>query len=352
MGNGLSPLNARALAFLSFAALALLTGCAQEPLSTIAWSPSGARVAYLDSGVPTVFDVKRSSISRLAGGPYAGLVWSPVDEAVAVSSGNTVELFRETEQGFARAASYAVGTATGGLSAMMWHPSGKKLLVARLEEDNGATWEIDLASNTVSRAMPGLGFYGPGGRWLLWWSASALGRRAKVDVFDRQAPDGASLKLPPGTRAGLESEDLHLLSGSIEGAAPQPLCWLSGADAGPSELYCLDDNAALKRLASLPPGTGSRVFPNRDRTLLAVLTLDAGKPSLTIYDAAGKARADGKDFLAAIAAARPDLAGKNPDTLRVSLLAWSPDGEWLAWVVEGRLCLWNWRANKTRLPRA
>jgi WD40 repeat protein len=332
------------------AAFPLLAGCGHEPVSTLDWSADGGRLGFLDDSGAGVYDLTSRRLERLDARRYGALAWSPAEPVVAVATGALVEVYSEQDGRFRRTGAWTAGE-PGGVTGLMWHPSGRKLLVLRLRDGSSAsTWELDLGSGTAAAVGPGLGFYGPGGDWLLWHNTVAIGSRASIDVFDRQRRDGERLPLPPGTRSGLESENFELLVHAVSERSARPFCVLSGGDQGPSTVYCLDEGAALKRVGLLPAGTGRYVYPNPQRSLYAAVTIAGRDAALGVFDAAGRRRADGRRLLDALAEERPRLRAEDPSRLRVSRLAWSPDGNWLAWVVEGRLALWNWRNDVVVLP--
>ena len=67
---------------------------------------------------------------------------------------------------------------------------------------------------------------------------------------------------------------------------------------------------------------------------------------MRVLDARGRTRADGARLLKTLDSELSQAGLDRKDhskTVRASRVAWDPGGNWLAWVVEGRLFLWNWR---------
>lgn len=326
-------------------ALPLLSGCLLfDAASTVAWSPSGGRVVFLSEGRPWVYTLGSGKLESLPGdGRYLSVSWSPREEWLAVSTAAYVETFHENAGVFESSQTISTSKHSADLSTLMWHPDGRRLLYSEFEGETAETTEVDIESGAVSHLGAGVGLYGPGGDWLLWAVPISIGKRGDTVVFDRQTPAGDPLPSDPQMRR-LSEDFVDLLAG-INDHSALPLC--GRADA---EFLCLDGKGALERRAVLP--AEGRVFPDRRRELFALVEDPQGKePKLAVYDAQGKLKADGRNFLKAIfEAAKPEE--KDDADAQVSRLAWSPDGNWLAWVVNGRLALWNWRNDEIRIHAA
>lgn len=323
----------------SLLALLPLAGCLEfESQSSVSWSPDGGRVAFLSEGRPWIYTLDTGAVTPLPGeGSYLGLAWSPRADWLAVSTAAYVETFRAGEAGFESVHTFSTREPESRIMSLMWHPDGRRLLYSEVTEKAALTTEVDVDSGTVSKPGRGIGLYGPGGDWLLWAVPLDVGRRETL-FLERQSTAGAVLPLTAPT---FEQDALFTLLPGISDFSPLPLCGVAG-----KEYVCLGSD---KRLA-VPEN--ALVFADRRRELLAVVEEPASKePRLRIVDWQGRPKADGAGFLKAIrSAAGPGEADK--ETVSVSRLAWSPDGNWLAWVVEGRLCLWNWRNDEVRVHRA
>ena len=199
-------------------------------------------------------------------------------------------------------------------------------------------------SSSVIDTAPGLGFYGPGGRWSLWMSQVYLGHDKEKMVFSREDLDGRPLPISAADLIIMEANDPL----SIYGDAP---CVTNLFD-GREKVYCFDAAGALKLKADLPKeGT---IYPNRGQTLFALMDEEVAAstgsasgqslPLLRIVDSKGRLKASGKVFMQRVADELKDQPGT-----KTSNLVWSPDGNWLAWDVAGRLCLWNWRNDVVRI---
>ena len=75
---------------------------------------------------------------------------------------------------------------------------------------------------------------------------------------------------------------------------------------------------------------------------------EARDPRISVYDAQGTLKADGAVFLNKILEAAAS-GEREEKSVHASRLAWSPNGNWIAAVVNGRLCLWNWRNDEVRI---
>lgn len=165
-------------------------------------------------------------------------------------------------------------------------------------------------------------------------------------LFERQDEGGRLLTLPRELPEIFEAGVSEFIAASAD-PSPRPLCPQRHDERrGKTELYCLEADGGLSPVAALP-GLG-RVFPNVARTLFAVLLEPENQPPrLGVYDAYGRRRADGASLVDAVrSAARLE---ERRDPVPVSRLAWSPDGNWIAWVVDGHLALWNWRNDIVRV---
>lgn len=347
MGGSMKRLSSLA----GLCALTLLCGCFQfDGESTIAWAPSGGRVAFLSGGKPWVYSLDAGALSPLPGeGRYLSLAWSPREEWLAVSTASYVEAFHEEDGVFSSSQTFSTETPSPDMSGVvMWHPDGRRLLYSEFSGETATTNEVELDSGVVRHIGAGIGLYGPGGDWMLWSAPVSIGRRSDRVLFDRQNHEGESLSLDGGM-AALEKGFFDMLVG-LSDNSPLPLCAPREDPERPiTDVLCLDASGALVKRATLP--ARGRVFPDRGRTLFALVEEPGGQePRLGVYDEAGKLRADGKAFLKRIAETATDQE-KEDKTVHASRLAWSPDGNWIAWVVNGRLCLWNWRNDEVRVHR-
>ncbi len=348
MGSGLTP--PKRFSLLLFAALTLLTGCLQfEPGNTVSWSPSGRRVAFISEGKAWVYDMESGNLGALPSRREpSGVSWSPGEGLIATSTAGLVELYVESSSGVFSSSSAFVMPFLGSdaLSLLVWHPSGRKLLDAEIGGSAAETSEIDVSSREVVRLGAGVGVYGPDAAWLMWAAQAPIGKREDKIVFDRQSADGDSLPLGAEAVHVLEAGYLDTITSAQDQASRQPVCARrEDAQRGRTDFYCLDAEGEPRRRASL--SAAGHVFADQTRGLFAVVEEKSDEePTLTIYDGEGRKRADAKKFLGVVRAA----AGQDgAESLRVSRLAWSPDGNWLAWIVGGRLCLWNWRNDVVRV---
>jgi hypothetical protein len=333
--------------FFSLAALTLLTGCLQfEPGNVVSWSPSGGRLAFISAGKAWVYDLETGRMGALPSRREpSGVSWSPREGLIATSTAGLVETYVEgPERVFSSSAAYVMPfLGSDALSVLAWHPTQLKVLDAAIGSRAAETTEIDLGARRTVRLGPGVGVYGPAGRWLLWAAQTSIGMRDEKIIFDRQSPQGESLPLDVEAVHVLEAGFLDSMTTAQDQASPEPVCARrEDGRRGRVDFYCFDAQGELRRRASLPV-TG-HIFPDQRRRLFAVLEEKNDEyPTLAIYDRDGRRRADAKKFLAAA------RAGSGDRSLRVSRLAWSPDGNWLAWIVDGRLCLWNWRNDVVRV---
>lgn len=349
MVNGLN--RRKALRSLVFLPLACLTGCLDLDFSsTVSWSPSGQSVAFLSRGRPFVYSMERRSLSALpVPGTYAGLAWSPepvsdADGWIALSTGGIVRLACQScgEKDGPSLWDFPI-TGLGMETVLQWRPDGRRILAADFVSNQGVTWEIDLEERRVEKAGSGVGFYGPGGHWLLWSVPVAIGRRDDFMMVERQTVGGRPLTLEAGTSA-LMLEGWAAMTDALADASSLPLCPArSDEKARKTVVYCIAADGSLSKRAALP--AAGRVFPDRARRLFAMLE-DRGEapPKLTIYDGEGRVRADGASLAQAVRDSAPEGKG-----VKASRLAWSPDGNWLAWAADGKLFLWNWRNDLVRV---
>lgn len=349
MASGLTP--PRAARFLAFLPLLALAGCLDFDFSsTVSWSPSGESVAFLAEGRPFVYSLERGALAPLpVPGTYEGLAWSPepVSDAegwIALSTGGVVRLACLScgAQGGPSLWDFAI-PGLGRETVLQWRPDGRRLLAADFSADQGATWELDLEERRAQRAGAGVAFYGPGAHWLLWSVPVAVGRRDDFMLVERQTEGGRPLTLEAGT-AGLVLDGWAAMTAGVGDPSALPLCPARSDDkAKKTAVYCLLPDGSLDRRATLP--AAGRVFPDRARRLFALVE-ERGEeaPRVSVYDGEGRRRADGEALARAVRDATP--AGK---ALSVSRLAWSPDGNWIAWASYGRLYLWNWRNDQVRV---
>lgn len=351
MESGLKPRKARGAAFLGLGALFFLAGCLQFDVeNTVSWSPDGSRVAFLSGGSPWLFSLDSGAMTALpTPNRYLSVAWSPRPDWIALSTSSYIETFQEQDGVFASSQTFSTSEDSPDMSSvLMWHPQGRRLLYSEFAGESATTSEVDLDSGVVTHLGAGIGLYGPGADWLLWAAPASIGKRGDRILFDRQSLVGESMSLDKDVSA-LEAGFFGMLSSLGDNAASLPLCARSEPPGSPgSEVHCLDAEGRLQRRAVLP--VSGRVFPDRTRSLFAVVEERGGaqEPRLSVYDSAGLLKADGSGFLKKIMAAASD-AEKEEKAVHVSRLAWSPDGNWIAWAVNGRLCLWNWRNDEVRI---
>lgn len=349
MGSG-SILPKRA-AYLLLAALTLLTGCLQfDSGNTLSWSPSGKRLAFVSGGKAWVYDLESGRMGALPSRREpSGVSWSPRENMIATSTAGLVEFYAEGGDGIFTSSRAFVMPFLGSdaLSILVWHPSGERLIDAEVGNRAAETSEIDLPARAVVRLGPGVGLYGPGADWLLWAAQAPIGRRDDKTVFDRQAAGGQSQPLGVEAVHVLEAGYFDSLTTAQDQRAREPLCARREDPArGRTDFYCLDAQGEPRRRASLP--VVGHIFPDQSRRLFAVLEEKSDQePTLRIYDGDGRVRAEARTLLKTVREA--GAKDGDSETLRVSRLAWSPDGNWLAWIVGGRLCLWNWRNDVVRV---
>lgn len=347
MASGLSL--RKGAAFLALGALVLLAGCLEfDAENSISWSPSGGRVAFLSGGKAWIYSLDSGSMRELpTSARYLSIAWSPREDWIALSTSAYVEIFREQGGTFQGGQTFSTTDPSPDMSSVLaWHPDGRKLLYSEFSGESATTTEVDIDSGAVTHMGAGIGLYGPGADWLLWAAPVPIGRRGDKMIFDRQNLAGDSLPLDKDVSI-LESGFFEMLS-SLNDNSPLPLCARRDDSGKPGgEIRCLDAEGRLQRRASLP--VGGRAFPDRKRSLFAVVDESKdGELRLFVYDARGALKADGALFLKKIeeAASSEEREGKS---LHASRLAWSPDGNWIACVINGRLCLWNWRNDEVRV---
>lgn len=330
----------RARSLAALLALPLLAGCLDfDPRNTISWSPDGSRLAFIsESGTAWIYTLDTGAAVPLSEeGTYLSLSWSPKADWLAVSTAAYVETFHEEEGVFTSSQTFSTRLPESDVTTLMWHPEGGRLLYSEVAKNTGVTTEVDLATGAVSLPGEGIGLYGPGGDWLLWAAPLAVGRRGEAMHFERQTPEGGSLPF----EAGLDEDRFFTVLPGLSDFSESPLCFNTG-----TEYSCFSASGALQKRAPVPEN--SMVFADRGRGLFAVFEKWAeDHPVLTIVDEKGRKKADGAKFLKEILESGPKESDRS--SVSVSRLAWSPDGNWLAWVVEGRLCLWNWRNDETRI---
>lgn len=321
-------------------ALPLLAGCLNfDPRNTVSWAPDGSRVAFLSHGAAWIYTLDTGAAVPLSEeGSYLSLSWSPKGDWLALSTAAYVEAFHEEGGTFVSSLTFSTRLPESDVTTLMWHPDGERLLYSEVAKNTGVTTEADLSTGAVSAPGEGIGLYGPGGQWLFWAAPLAVGRRGAAMHFERQTPDGRPLPL----EAELDEDRFFTVLPGLSDFSESPLCFNTG-----STYSCFTQDGTLRKRAPVPEN--SMVFADRSRGLFAVFEKWAGDhPELTIVDSSGRKKADGSKFLKAITEALAPEGGERR-TVDVSRLAWSPDGNWLAWVVEGRLCLWNWRNDQARI---
>jgi WD40 repeat protein len=346
MASGLTRLKVVCVAALI--AAPLLAGCHDDNGATISWSPSGRKVAFISGDQPWTYDLVSGWATRVpvSGGQAESVAWSPSEDTLAVSTASLVEIFTESQGRYIGGLAFTVPSLGNPTTVQFaWHPKGRRIRLSQVLDDRLETHEITVSSSVIDTA-PGLGFYGPGGRWSLWMSQVYLGHDKEKMVFAREDMDGKPLPISTSDLAILEENDPL----SVYGDAP---C-VTNLFAGREKVYCFDAAGALKLKADLPKeGT---IYPNRSQTLFAVMDEEVAAstgpataaapaaPALRLLDSKGRLKASGERFMRKVAEELKDQSGT-----RTSNLVWSPDGNWLAWVVGGRLCLWNWRNDVVRI---
>jgi hypothetical protein len=338
----------RKLGVLALAALPLLTGCLQfDHGNTLTWSPTGKRLAFIAAGKAWVYDLENGAMSALPSRREpSGVAWSPRENLIATSTAGLVETFVEDSGVFFSSAAYVMPfLGSDAVSLLQWHPQEAKLIDAQLGSKGAETSEIDLSAKKASKLGPGIGIYGARGEWLLWGAQAPIGRSEDKVVFDRQSPSGQTLPLPHEAVRVLDAGFIDALTTVQDHTSRQPICARrEDPQRGRTDFYCLDDEGEPRRRASLP--LLGNIFPDVRRRLFAVLEEKREQePTLSIYDGEGRLRAKADKFMKQ---ARLKAPGDDRSE-RVSRLAWSPDGNWIAWVVDGRLCLWNWRNDVVRV---
>lgn len=348
MASGLS--RRKLLAFFGLLALPWLSACGPDEGSTVTWSPSGAKVAFLSAGRPWVYDLASGAVREipiiLDGATQ--MAWSAKEGTLAVSTNSAVEILRMDKETFVSVSSVSLAGANPAdcpcKSRLSWHPADLKLLVTSGEYNWAATTGIELSSTGVKNDMAGgVGMFGPDGRWTLWSADIFLGNSERK-LYSRQGEGEKPLPLSKSDERTMEASD----------RIPGTLCFSSPYKKSGSRLRCLDAAGRLASVARFPHADAKNLYPNRARTLFA--ESDWEKESsmrLRILDRDGKVVADGGRVVELVRSEIPQAmtAGEKPEAAdnRYSGIAWSPNGEWLAWTVNGRLCLWNWRNDVVRI---
>lgn len=340
-----SGLSRRARKLLAGLCPFLLSGCLEfEPVSTVCWEPSGREVAFLSSGRPWVFSLPTGELSPLPSeGPFASLACSPDGGWIAASSHTYLSLFRREGGEYVSDETFALPPGGGLIPPVLsWRPDSGSLLIGSAGAEI-VTFEADLGSGTLTRLGSGLAIYEAADR-LIWGTKAVLGPDRELMVLDSQDPQGRPLTLAPGARDGLEDGAFDVLSTQGDFSALPP-CWTQRSSSKTAHTVCLNGGAPVIRGRNLP--TDSRVFPSPGRNLFAVVIDKADSDlSLFVYDARGIKRAEGARLLKTLdeELARAGRDRKdNSKAIPASRIAWDPGGNWLAWVVDGRLFLWNWR---------
>lgn len=328
--------------FTFLALLPFLSACIEfQPFNTIAWSPSGRELVFVANGSHWLYAFSSREVLEIAPELLPGvLAWSPQDDLIAVSSGSVVGFLRRGPSGFRLQEKIELGTPpAGAMPLFSWHPDGTRLLVALVGDKTASTTEIAVDAATAAHVGAGVGVYGPGGEWTFWFGQLAIGRQKERLVFDRQASDGTSLPIAPEDQRAVDLGAFSLLSAPPENS-PWPLCVAIEITRKPAstDVRCFDREGRLRPRGRLP--VAGNIFPDWRRELFALASEREDKSvRVAIYDAKGKLRTEGRALSAAIEKGVPRRA-KNR---RGSRLAWSPDGNWIAWVLDETLLLWNWR---------
>jgi hypothetical protein len=317
-------LNRRKLSgLLLLSLLPFLSSCIPEPGTQVSWSPSGRRVGFLSLGRPFVYDLESAKLFKVSTqlGTASQLAWSGEENLLAVSSGSVVELVAEDRGVYASSGAFAApGFERVEDAVLSWHPSKRRLLLVRSFGKTIDTTEFDATSGAVD-AAPGIGTYGPGGKWLLWINGGAVGHHDRM-IAAREGPDHATLPLSDEDQATLGDEAVEMLS--IWGNPP---CFSQKHDET-AKILCFDAEGRLRPKAEFAKGEDIG-YINRTETLFAVV---GSTP--TIFDVRGRVKARGVKLAQALGQ-RASADASNA--------AWSPDGNWISFVVGGRLYLWNWR---------
>jgi Tol biopolymer transport system component len=192
---------------------------ARAPIvSRVAWSPNGARFAYVSSG--RVFVVHRNGSGRRGLGPGAGIVWSPDSRQLAFDSG---------WKGPIRVADVDAGTSrpvTDGLydRAPTWSADGSRIVFTRADGPGGP--ESLFVVGKDGDGVRSLGIAGadaslaPDGRRIAFWLKADGGVELAVAGLDgsglvaitralpaysgpaRWSPDGSKLAFAPCSEFG------------------------------------------------------------------------------------------------------------------------------------------------------
>ncbi len=322
------------------------SGCLEfDPVSTVCWEPEGRAVAFLSGGRPWTYTLGTGELSPLPSeGPFGSLACSPDGRWIAASSHTYLSLFRREGGGYQSEQTFALPGGDGLISpTLSWHPSSRRLMAGLAGAAALSTFEVDLDSGTMTPAGAGLGIFG-GADWLLWGNKVSLGKSRELLALDRQDEEGRPLPLSRPAHDSLEDGAFDLLS-SLGDFAALPLCW-SGQNGGRTFSACLAENGSVVWKSKALP-KDARIFANPARTLFAGV-VDDGKNDLrlAVFDGQGKIRADGARLLKTLDAELARAGRDRKDSSRsihASRVAWDPGGNWLAWVVDGRLFLWNWR---------
>ena len=198
MGSGLTLRKRRLSALFLFAGLPLVAGCFQyDPVSTVSWSPDGARVAFLAHGTPWIYSLDNGRLDKVSDDRFASLAWSPRGDWIALSTFTRVATLRETGGVFREAGSYPTSAGPDMPPVLMWHPGGDRLLVGVVTYGKAATDEIEVESGESTRRGAGLGLYGAD--WLLWAAPVSVGRGLSPPVSRH------------GGRLGIQQRQLVLL---------------------------------------------------------------------------------------------------------------------------------------------
>ena len=162
-----------------------------------AWSPSGARIAFVaPGGLWTMSATGRSRFRITAGkGGTGGPTWSP--------DGNRIAYFDLYRRGSRKQALYVAGGAGGSpkriasgkpfLGAPAWSPSGKVILFDR----GGFLWTVRPTGKGAKKIAPGSsGSWSPNGKQIAFdrkgdlWTMNANGTGAKLVVSVRSGTAG------------------------------------------------------------------------------------------------------------------------------------------------------------------
>jgi len=198
-------------------ALLLLPGisaCGPDAGTEVSWSPSGRKVGFLSEGRTFIYDLSKGTLQRVPTRLTSAsqLAWSPSEAVLAISTQNVVELIMGESGRYASSTTFTIpDSGPTSDSVLAWSPEDLRLLLMRDGGDGKSleTSEIDVSSETIDTA-PGLGMYGPGGRWLLWLNSGKVGHQERT-VSAREGLDHAVLPLSDADQATLADDGVEAL---------------------------------------------------------------------------------------------------------------------------------------------